>query len=173
MFQSLKAKAPRQTHTHTHFSHTYRNHRHTLSTHKTYTHTVRDMARGEKGGDSGRKCTLSKGRFGRVQGEFGAAQEGLLARRRNRRRLIHAGCCHGDGGSGRHGGGGQHWPERVEGGRNGRQRGDGGHRRQWAWGLIMNRGVLWVLGELLVLLIVLRVVPERERQRHTHTRLKW
>lgn len=78
MFQSLKAKAPRQTHTHTHFSHTYRNHRHTLSTHKTYTHTVRDMARGEKGGTVGGSAHYRKGVSGGCRASSERRRRGSL-----------------------------------------------------------------------------------------------
>lgn len=58
---------------------------------------------------------LSEGGLRRVKGEFGAAEDGLLARGRRQRRLIHPGRSHG----GCHcRSGGDHWPERV-------QRGDG------------------------------------------------
>lgn len=102
-------------------------------------------------------------------------------RRRNRRRLIHARSCHGDGGSGRHGGGGQHWPEGVEGchllSRHTRQGGKARHRCEgvgrWVGILVLLvLLILLVLLELLQLLVLLVVfsVVSRERQRRRNTR---
>lgn len=122
----------------------------------------------KKGGLGAESCVrLSEGGLRRVKGEFGATEDGLLARGRRQRRLIHPGRSYG--GCHRRSCG-DHWPEGI-------QRGDrlGGHRghsgdcghtwharngcdcvRRWV-------GVL-ELGVLLQLLVVLRIVPERSEE---------
>lgn len=107
---------------------------------------------------------LSEGGLRRVKGEFGASEDGLLARRRRQRRLIHPGSC--DGSS--HGRScGDHRPEGVQcghwlGGNGGHGR-DCGHARHTREGRHCTGcwiGVL-ELRVLLQLLVVLCIVPRR------------
>lgn len=119
----------------------------------------------EAGGLGTESCVrLSEGGLRRVKGEFGAAEDGLLARRRRQRRLIHPGSC--DGSS--HGRScGNHRPEGVQCrnwlGRN------GGHGRDCRHAWHTREGChcigCWVgvleLRVLLQLLVVLCIVPKR------------
>ena len=123
-----------------------------------------------KEGEGGRaeSCVrLSEGGLRRVKGEFGAAEDGLLARGRRQRRLIHPGRSH----SGCHCRScGDHWPEGVQrgdwlGGHRGysrycghsRHARDGGHGVRWWVGILELR-------VLLQLLVVLRIVPKRSEE---------
>lgn len=104
---------------------------------------------------------LSEGGLRRVKGEFGASEDGLLARRRRQRRLIHPGSC--DGSS--HGrSGGNHWPESIQCGdwlaRYGGHARDRGHAREGRHCIGCWVGVL-ELRVLLQLLVVLCIVPRR------------
>lgn len=106
---------------------------------------------------------LSEGGLRRVKGEFGAAEDGLLARGRRQRRLIHPGRSYG----GCHCRScGDHWPEGIQRGnwlcghrgysrdcRHSRHARDGCHCVRWWVGILE-------LGVLLQLLVVLRIVPK-------------
>lgn len=121
---------------------------------------------GKRGKGSGpESCVqLSEGGLRRVKGEFGSAEDGLLARGRRQRRLIHPGRSYG---SCHRRGCGDHWPESVQrgnglgghrwhsgnGGHSWHSR-DGCHRARWRVGILE----LWVL---LQLLVVLCVVPKK------------
>lgn len=125
--------------------------------------------RGRQGWD-GELLWLSEGGLRRVKGEFGAAEDGLLARGRRQRRLIHPGRGHG----GCHCcGGGHHWPEGVQRGywlgRHRRHARDRLHR--WdSWEAWYGHSTMWWVGVLelrvlLQLLVVLCVVPTKRRVR--------
>lgn len=140
--------------------------------------------RGKEAGGAGlatESCVrLSEGGLRRVKGEFGAAEDGLLARRRRQRRLIHPGGC--DGSS--HGRGcGDHRPEGVQCG-NWLAR-NGGHGRDCRHAWHTREGAhctgCWVgileLRVLLQLLVVLCIVPKRGGNRGGYTgtreRITW
>lgn len=117
-----------------------------------------------RGGEEQSGVRLSEGGLRRVKGEFGAAEDGLLACRRRQRRLIHPGSCDGSshGRSCRN-----HWPEGVQCGdwlgRNGGHGRDCRHARHTREG--RHRTGCWVgileLRVLLQLLVVLCIVPKR------------
>lgn len=107
---------------------------------------------------------LSEGGLRRVKGEFGAAEDGLLACRRRQRRLIHPGSCDGSSHSRSCR---NHWPEGIQCGdwlgRNGGHGRDCRHARHTREG--RHRTGCWVgileLRVLLQLLVVLCIVPKR------------
>lgn len=107
---------------------------------------------------------LSEGGLRRVKGEFGAAEDGLLARGRRQRRLIHPGRSHG----GCHSrSSGDHWPESIQ--RSHRLSSHRGyslhswHSRQSSHSTGGRVGVL-ELRVLLQLLVVLRIIPTEKEQ---------
>lgn len=126
----------------------------------------RKLGAKKREGSGAESCVqLSEGGLRRVKGEFGSVEDGLLARGRRQRRLIHPGrsygSCHRRGCR-------DHWPEGVQRGhrlgghsRHGRHgghswhSGDGRHCARRRVGILE----LWVL---LQLLVVLCVVPKKK-----------